>query len=167
MFWNISFYCICKIANATKSQKFPGQHQHDFLFLQLNNNKQNNKYFDITQFYKCNCNHLYCIQYTTVLVLLSLIHNIICAIYILDFLKMSRKCLNDPDKFCYVCGNYTLKTQRRSITNDIKKLYRYYFDVHLGDQDKSWAPHQICSSCSNGLRDWFNKKKPLCHLLYQ
>ena len=34
-----------------------------------------------------------------------------------------------------------------------------YFGCPLGDQDKSWAPHVICTSCSSGLRDWLNKRK--------
>ena len=72
---------------------------------------------------------------------------------------MPRQCKNDPDRFCYVCGQFTTKTQRRNITADIKKIYKLYFGCHLGDQDKPWAPHYICSSCSNGLRDWLNKKK--------
>ncbi len=72
---------------------------------------------------------------------------------------MPRQCKNDPDKFCYVCGNFTTKIQRRALTTDIKKMYKLYFGCHLGDQDKPWAPHQICSACSNGLRDWLNKKK--------
>ncbi len=42
---------------------------------------------------------------------------------------------------------------------DIKKIYRLYLGSHLGDQDKAWAPHYICNSCSSGLHDWFNKRK--------
>lgn len=72
---------------------------------------------------------------------------------------MPRECKNHPDKFCYVCGNFTSKQQRRTITTNLKKIYNLYFGCHLGDQDKAWAPHQICSACSNGLRDWVNKKK--------
>lgn len=73
---------------------------------------------------------------------------------------MPRECKNHPDIFCYVCGNLTTKVQRRTITMDLKRVYKSYFGCHLGDQDKLWAPHQICSACSNGLRDWLHKKKP-------
>lgn len=72
---------------------------------------------------------------------------------------MPRKCKNFPDQFCYVCGSFTIKSQRRSITAEIKHLYRLYFGCPLGDQDKPWAPHVICTSCSSGLRDWANKRK--------
>lgn len=72
---------------------------------------------------------------------------------------MPRKCNNSPDSFCYVCGSFTTKAQRRAITTDLKKIYKLYFGCPLGDQDKSWAPHLICNSCSNGLRDWLNLRK--------
>src|ERR1700761_9356004 len=72
---------------------------------------------------------------------------------------MPRHCLNHPDTFCYVCGSFTTKSQRRIITADLKKIYKLYFSCPLGDQDKPWAPHIICTSCSNGLRDWLNKRK--------
>lgn len=72
---------------------------------------------------------------------------------------MPRHCLNHPDTFCYVCGSFTTKSQRRKITADLKKIYKLYFSCPLGDQDKPWAPHIICTSCSNGLRDWLNKRK--------
>jgi hypothetical protein len=38
-------------------------------------------------------------------------------------------------------------------------MYQLYRDCSLGDQDKDWAPHVICTACSNGLRDSINKKK--------
>lgn len=72
---------------------------------------------------------------------------------------MPRKCKNQTDLFCYVCGSFTIKSQRRSITAEIKQLYRLYFGCPLGDQDKLWAPHVICTSCSSGLRDWAKKRK--------
>ena len=55
------------------------------------------------------------------------------------------KCTSDPDSFCYICGKFTIKKNRRIIT---KFAYRAYFDLVLGDQDKSWAPHIVCNVCS-------------------
>ena len=72
---------------------------------------------------------------------------------------MPRDCKNHPDTFCYVCGSFTPKSQKRSITKDIGKIYGTYFGCPLGDQDKVWAPHIICTACSNGLRDWLNRRK--------
>ena len=72
---------------------------------------------------------------------------------------MPRECVNDPNKFCYVCGSLMTKNQQRSITGDLMKLYKAYFGCPLGDQDKSWAPHKICTACACGLRDWATKKK--------
>ena len=47
-----------------------------------------------------------------------------------------RSCCNDPDSFCYICGEYILKEYKRSITDFVRKVYRAYFGVKLGDQDK-------------------------------
>lgn len=72
---------------------------------------------------------------------------------------MSRKCVNNPDHFCYVCGEVTFASQKRSITPLIKKAYQLYFGYQIGDQDKQWAPHICCNACASNLRNWLNRKK--------
>lgn len=69
-------------------------------------------------------------------------------------MSSTRKCVNDPNGFCYMCGEYTLKNRRLNITTLTKQLYLAYFGVHLGDQDKSWAPHIACKTCYETLRRW-------------
>ncbi|CAI9721501.1 Hypothetical predicted protein [Octopus vulgaris] len=54
---------------------------------------------------------------------------------------------NDPDNFCYVCGNFTLQAQRHNINNFAKELYHTNSKVTLGDQDKTWASHKVCKTC--------------------
>jgi len=71
---------------------------------------------------------------------------------------MSRSCVNSADPFCYVCGEVTLASKRRSITPLIKKAYHLYFVCKLGDQDKKWAPHIVCKSCAIRLEGWINRK---------
>lgn len=69
-----------------------------------------------------------------------------------------RKCSNDPDIFCYICGSFTLQDQRRNINTFVKKVYLAYFKVRLGDQDKNWAPHKVCKTCVETLRSWSKGK---------
>jgi hypothetical protein len=38
-------------------------------------------------------------------------------------------------------------------------VYYTYFGVNLGDQGKSWAPHNICYVCVEDLRKWSKGKK--------
>jgi hypothetical protein len=57
---------------------------------------------------------------------------------------MPQNCINYSNTFCYVRGSFTTKAQR-------------HIGCPLEDQDKDWAPHVICTSCSNGLSDWMNK----------
>lgn len=70
-----------------------------------------------------------------------------------------RSCVNHPDVFCYICGEYTLKENRKNISDFVKKAYVGYFGVRLGDQDKTWAPHQVCKTCTEHLRQWTNGKR--------
>lgn len=64
------------------------------------------------------------------------------------------QCVNNPDFFCFVCGHYLFKEQRRRIDSQHCDLYEQYFGIPLGDQDKSWAPHTICSTCERTLKHW-------------
>ena len=73
--------------------------------------------------------------------------------------KQRRSCINDPDKFCYICGELTLLKYRRSLTDKIKRLYCAYFGCAVGDQDKVWSPHYCCLDCSGKLNKWFSGKK--------
>lgn len=70
-----------------------------------------------------------------------------------------RKCKNDPNSFCYICGSIILANQRRPINEFVKRVYLAYFKVKLGDQDKGWAPHKVCTVCIATLRKWSNGKK--------
>jgi hypothetical protein len=63
---------------------------------------------------------------------------------------MPRKCVNDVDSFCYMCGDNTIKLLRNTITPLIKKTY----GCKIGDQDKPWAPHIVCANCAVYLRGW-------------
>ena len=73
--------------------------------------------------------------------------------------NVTRRCHNSPDTFCYICGEFTLKSQRRNISGFVKKVYLAYFKIKLGDQDKIWAPHIVCRMCVEGLRSWFKGNK--------
>uniref|UniRef100_A0AAV2M7A1 Uncharacterized protein n=1 Tax=Knipowitschia caucasica TaxID=637954 RepID=A0AAV2M7A1_KNICA len=65
-----------------------------------------------------------------------------------------RSCRNDPDVFCYICGDYTLSVDRKNITGFVKHAYEAYFKVKLGHQDKSWEPHTVCKTCVEYLWRW-------------
>ena len=69
------------------------------------------------------------------------------------------KCANDLDCFCYICGRFTLIDERLGFTTFVRQAYFAYFDMHLGDQDKSWAPHKVCQPCVEKLRRWTKGKR--------
>ena len=71
---------------------------------------------------------------------------------------MSRKCVSNPDNFCYICGEVTFASRKCSIIPTIKNEYFLYFGCKLGDQDKKWSPHVCCITCSSKLNAWVNGK---------
>ena len=73
----------------------------------------------------------------------------------------SRGCINHPDSFCYICGEFTIKKYQRAITSNIKTLYKLYFQCAVGEQDKTWAPHVCCVRCSSGLYTWSKSGRAL------
>lgn len=81
---------------------------------------------------------------------LSLTRNI--RVKISSFVIMaSNSCVNSPDKFCYVCGEVTLKNQQRSINEAVKVKYLEMFGFAVGHQDKDWTPHIMCNRCYSEL----------------
>ena len=73
-----------------------------------------------------------------------------------------RSCVSDPNVFCYICdicGEYTLEHNRKLITDFVKQAYSAYFNVKLGEQDKSWAPHIVCKTCIEHLQQWTKNKR--------
>ena len=55
-----------------------------------------------------------------------------------------------------------MKENRKLITDFVKRAYLRYFGVKLGDQDKVWAPHIVCKTCTEHLRQWKNGNR--CYL---
>lgn len=66
---------------------------------------------------------------------------------------MSRKCVNDRNNFCFVCGELTFKAQRRNFTPLIRRAYHCYFNNKI-DQNKTWAPEICCTKCVTLLSGW-------------
>ena len=45
--------------------------------------------------------------------------------------SIRRKCLNSPNSFCYVGGNFTVPSQRMSISKFVKSAYSAYFKIKM------------------------------------
>ena len=53
----------------------------------------------------------------------------------------------------------TFASRKFSITPTIKKAYFLYFGCKVGYQDKKWAPHMCCTTCSSKLNAQVNGKR--------
>lgn len=75
-----------------------------------------------------------------------------------------RCCVNNPNTFCYICGEYVVKKFRKPITDSVKKTYVDYFKIEMKALNKPWVPNIVCKLCSEHLRQWENGKRN--HLKY-
>ncbi|GBO30588.1 hypothetical protein AVEN_41199-1 [Araneus ventricosus] len=74
-------------------------------------------------------------------------------------MSSSGSCVNHPDLFCYICVEYTLKENRKTVRDFVKRAYLGYFGVRLGNQEETWAQHQVCKTCTEHLRQWTTGKR--------
>ncbi|CAH2085357.1 unnamed protein product [Euphydryas editha] len=70
-----------------------------------------------------------------------------------------RSCLNNPNTFGYVCGEYVVKKFRKPITEFVKKAYFDYFKIEIKDLDRPWLPKIVCKLCIEHLRQWTSGKR--------
>ena len=47
---------------------------------------------------------------------------------------MDRKCKNNHERSCYICGDLVLPNCQAKITDFVKKVYRDYFGVKVEDR---------------------------------
>lgn len=68
------------------------------------------------------------------------------------------KCKNDPNKFCYVCGEYIF-VNPPNFTQSLQAAYRLYFKIYPNNVDKPWTPNAICNTCRYSLNVWMSGAK--------
>lgn len=62
-------------------------------------------------------------------------------------------CVNSPDLYCYICGLFTPVNKRKNVTDEIRKEYYDYFNIHI-NQNNHWTPTYICGTCEASLNKW-------------
>ena len=71
----------------------------------------------------------------------------------------SKRCLNNPNNFCYICREYAFKIVEKLYQSWLKIPIHLYFGMALDKNYKSWAPDCICKSCIEYLRLWESGKR--------
>jgi len=64
---------------------------------------------------------------------------------------MACSCQNNPNSFCYICGEVVLKSDGKPLPKLVENAYELHCGCKVGDGDKVWAPSICCSSCSRIL----------------
>ncbi|GAB0091317.1 hypothetical protein DMENIID0001_061420 [Sergentomyia squamirostris] len=71
-----------------------------------------------------------------------------------------RKCKNPTNSFCFICGDFIkARSVKRPLSVKIQEAYYCYFGIRVTHQDKSWAPHVICTNCNTNLTGWYRGEK--------
>ncbi|XP_076361843.1 uncharacterized protein LOC143252902 [Tachypleus tridentatus] len=73
-----------------------------------------------------------------------------------------RSCKHSPDAFCYVCGQFIkTRVKKYPMTASAKmyEVYKAYFGMLVGNQNKPWAPHFTCEHCKKTLEGWYRGEK--------
>ncbi|XP_031628260.1 uncharacterized protein LOC116344036 [Contarinia nasturtii] len=65
-------------------------------------------------------------------------------------------CKNNPDDFCYICGEYDSVSVKKRLSKAHETAFLAYFGYGICDQNSQWVPHLICKSCHLGLLKWMN-----------
>jgi hypothetical protein len=58
------------------------------------------------------------------------------------------------NNFCFICGEYTPKSNRQGITSLIKEAYLKYFGFSI--KIEKWTPTKCCDTCAKTLRGWLH-----------
>ena len=58
---------------------------------------------------------------------------------------MNQKCLNSPDLFCFVCGEFNSSSNRERPTPLLYNIYDLYFGFKISKSiNRSWTPSFSC-----------------------
>ncbi|KAJ3640262.1 hypothetical protein Zmor_003571 [Zophobas morio] len=68
---------------------------------------------------------------------------------------MPRVCVNSPSIFCYICGQFTPKCEKRPISPQLARCYQAYFKTPIKNENKSWVPQVRCLKCYKYLTGWY------------
>lgn len=71
----------------------------------------------------------------------------------------SRVCVNNPNHFCFICGEYMFKKYRLNVTAFVNEAYKNYFGHPMDMKKKPWIPQKVCKTCVEFLPLWTNKKR--------
>lgn len=67
-------------------------------------------------------------------------------------------CKNNPNKFCYACGEYIFVSPPK-FTDSLQTAYQLYFKVAPENLGESWTPNVLCNTCKAALTTWMSGAK--------
>jgi len=71
---------------------------------------------------------------------------------------MSEQCKKHFNDYCYICGKWTIASQRRNITSEIEQTYEQYFNLPM-IRNVDWVPSIACLNCTFALNNWKTGKR--------
>lgn len=68
------------------------------------------------------------------------------------------KCKANINNFCYCCGMFTPKKNRRRLTKEFKDIYLLYYQKKV-IENKKFAPNSVCKTCHKEIFEWQRGKR--------
>ena len=76
------------------------------------------------------------------------------SVAMLAMLKQKWPCVINPDLFCYICSDNTLKRSQSPVTQFVQMTYLAHFELSIRNEDKAWVLHIVYKGCRECFRDW-------------
>lgn len=67
-------------------------------------------------------------------------------------------CVNDPNAFCFICGEFVIPKNRRSFSDILKRKYEACYGISVKKFNKILSPESLCSYCVSCLHKWEKRK---------
>ena len=78
-----------------------------------------------------------------------------------------RRCINHPDNFCYICGEYTPPTHHAKLSSRMKLVYAHFLDAKWVMKTRNGRHIFVAIVAEQVFCFGLMEKGSKCHLVFQ
>ena len=65
--------------------------------------------------------------------------------------KNVHECTGNADRYCYLCGDFKMKTNLKNFNENLRQIYQRCFECEVVQRNYFWLPKKICYACTSML----------------